>query len=64
LQNNTDAVASANLVLLPAGGASTFVDLIVGVVIIFALLGILALVGRRRQAKARERARANAQSRR
>ena len=54
----------ANLVLLPFGGAGTIVDLIVGIVIIFAALGVLALVGRRRQASAREKARATAQANR
>src|SRR4051795_12676778 len=44
----------AELVSLPFGGFSTFVALIVGVVIVIAALGALTLVGRRRQAKAKE----------
>jgi hypothetical protein len=46
----------AKLVTLPFGGAGTFVSLLLGLVIILALLGLLALLGRRRQAKARARA--------
>jgi hypothetical protein len=46
------------LVSLPFGGASTVVSLLLGVVVIAAILGVLALFGRRRQARAREKARA------
>jgi uncharacterized integral membrane protein len=46
------------LVALPFGGASTGLSLILGVVVIAAILGVLALVGRRRQARARAKARA------
>jgi hypothetical protein len=46
------------LVALPFGGVSTGLGLLLGVVLIAAVLGVLALVGRRRQARARERARA------
>jgi hypothetical protein len=46
------------LVALPFGGVGTGVGLLLGVVVIAAALGILALVGRRRQARAREKARA------
>jgi hypothetical protein len=46
------------LVALPFGGVSTGLGLLLGVVVIAAVLGVLALVGRRRQARARERARA------
>jgi uncharacterized integral membrane protein len=46
------------LVALPFGGVSTGLGLLLGVVVIAAIIGILALVGRRRQARARERARA------
>jgi hypothetical protein len=46
------------LVALPFGGVSTGLALILGVVVIAAIIGVLALVGRRRQARARERARA------
>jgi hypothetical protein len=46
----------AKLVTLPFGGTGTFVSLLLGLVIILALLGLLALLGRRRQAKARARA--------
>jgi hypothetical protein len=50
----------AKLITLPFGGAGTFLSLIIGVVIILVALGVLALLGRRRQAKARENARAKA----
>ncbi len=43
----------AKLVALPFGGAGTIVSLLLGMVIILAILGLLALFGRRRQAKAR-----------
>src|SRR4051812_8910961 len=42
----------AKLIALPFGGVGSFVALILGVVIIVAILGVLALFGRRRQAKA------------
>ncbi len=48
----------AKLVTLPFGGAGTIVTLLLGIVIIAVILGILALFGRRRQATAREKARA------
>ncbi|MFL5884966.1 MAG: hypothetical protein ACJ77M_07850 [Thermoleophilaceae bacterium] len=48
----------AELVALPFGGVSTFLALIIGVVIVVAALGVLTLVGRRRQAKAQEARRA------
>ena len=48
----------AKLVSLPFGGASTLVTLLLGIVVIAAILGALALFGRRRQATAREKARA------
>jgi hypothetical protein len=44
------------LVALPFGGVSTAGGLLLGVVVIALVLGVLALVGRRRQARARERA--------
>jgi hypothetical protein len=50
----------AKLIALPFGGAGTLVALALGVVIILAILGALALLGRRRQAKARDAARAKA----
>src|ERR671935_2388732 len=46
------------LVALPFGGVGTGLGLLLGVVVIAAVLGVLALVGRRRQARAREKARA------
>jgi hypothetical protein len=46
----------AKLVTLPFGGTGTLVSMLLGLVIILALLGLLALLGRRRQAKARARA--------
>ena len=46
------------LVALPFGGVSTAGGLLLGVVVIALVLGVLALVGRRRQARARERAQA------
>ena len=51
----------AKLIALPFGGVGTFVGLLLGVVIIVAILGVLALFGRRRQARAQERARDQAQ---
>src|SRR3954447_23226790 len=47
----------AKLVALPFGGVSTFAAILLGVVIVVAALGILALFGRRRQKRAQERAR-------
>jgi hypothetical protein len=44
----------ASLVALPFGGASTGAALLIGLVIVVAALGVLTLLGRRRQAKARE----------
>ena len=53
----------AELGALPFGGTSTFLALIIGVVIVIAALGTLTLVGRRRQAKATEARRAAATGR-
>ncbi len=47
------------LVSLPFGGVSLAGGLLLGLLVIVAALGILALFGRRRQAKARDRAEAN-----
>ena len=47
------------LVSLPFGGTSTTLALILGVVVIVAILGALALYGRLRQKRAREKARAS-----
>src|SRR3954466_15036607 len=47
----------AKLVALPFGGVSTFAAILLGVLIVVIALGVLTLVGRRRQAKAREKAR-------
>jgi hypothetical protein len=46
------------LVALPFGGAGTVVSVLLGLVVIAAIIGGLALFGRRRQARAREKARA------
>jgi uncharacterized membrane protein YuzA (DUF378 family) len=46
------------LVALPFGGTSTLVSVLLGIVVIAAILGVLTLFGRRRQATAREKARA------
>ena len=46
------------LVALPFGGVSTAGGLLLGVVVIALILGVLALVGRRRQARAKARAQA------
>jgi hypothetical protein len=46
------------LVALPFGGAGTIVSVLLGIVVIAAILGVLTLFGRRRQATAREKARA------
>ena len=48
----------AKLVALPFGGVGTVGGMFLGLLIIVAVLGVLALVGRRRQKKAQERARA------
>ena len=42
----------AKLVALPFGGVGTFGAILLGLVIVAAILGVLALLGRRRQAKA------------
>jgi hypothetical protein len=47
----------AKLVALPFGGVGTFGGLLLGLLIVIVVLGVLALVGRRRQAKAQEKAR-------
>jgi len=47
----------AKLVALPFGGIGTLGAVLIGVLIIVVALGILTLVGRRRQTKARERQR-------
>jgi hypothetical protein len=47
----------AKLVALPFGGIGTLGALLIGVLIIVVALGILTLLGRRRQTKARERQR-------
>jgi hypothetical protein len=43
----------AKLVALPFGGVGTFGALLLGLVIVVAILGVLTILGRRRQAKAR-----------
>ena len=48
----------AKLVALPFGGVGTAAGLLLGVLLITLVLGVLALVGRRRQARARARAQA------
>src|SRR3954464_4605875 len=50
----------AKLVALPFGGVGTLGALLVGFVIIAAVLGVLTLLGRRREAEARAAARAQA----
>jgi hypothetical protein len=50
------------LIALPFGGASSLAAVFLGILLIVAILGVLALVGRRRQARARAKA-AAAQSR-
>jgi hypothetical protein len=50
--------AIVKLVALPFGGAGTAGALLLGLVLIVVVLGVLVLVGRRRQQKAREAARA------
>ena len=47
----------AKLVALPFGGVGTFGGLLLGLVIVAAILGVLTLLGRRRQAKAQAAAR-------
>lgn len=49
----------AKLVALPFGGVGTIGGLLLGLVLIVAVLAILALLGRRRQARARARASAS-----
>ncbi len=46
----------AKLVALPFGGVGTIGGLLLGMLIVIAVLGVLALLGRRRQARARARA--------
>ncbi|MEX1142354.1 MAG: hypothetical protein WD399_06025 [Thermoleophilaceae bacterium] len=48
----------AKLVALPFGGVGTIGSVLLGILIVVAVLGILALLGRRRQAKAAAAARA------
>jgi len=48
----------AKLIALPFGGASTAGAILLGILIIAAIIGVLALLGRRRQRKAQARARA------
>ena len=48
---------TAKLLLLPIGGSSTFGALTVGVLVVLVALGVLAFVGKRKQARAREKAR-------
>jgi hypothetical protein len=47
----------AKLVALPFGGVGTLGAILLGVVIVVAVLAVLTLVGRRRQTRAREKAR-------
>jgi len=47
----------AKLVALPFGGVGTFGGLLLGLVIVVAVLGVLTLLGRRRQARAQAAAR-------
>jgi hypothetical protein len=47
----------AELIALPFGGVSLFGGIFLGLVIVIAVLGVLALLGRRRQARARAAAR-------
>jgi hypothetical protein len=46
----------ASLIALPFGGAGVAGGLLLGLLLVVAALGVLALVGRRRQAKARDKA--------
>ncbi|MDP2710544.1 MAG: hypothetical protein Q8O56_04940 [Solirubrobacteraceae bacterium] len=48
----------AKLVLLPFGGGGTFASIGIGVLIVIVSLAVLALVGKRKQAAARKKARA------
>jgi hypothetical protein len=52
-----------SLISLPFGGVGTGGGLFLGFLLVVAVLGVLALVGRRRQRKAREQAQARATSR-
>jgi hypothetical protein len=52
----------ANLVALPFGGVGTLGALLIGFLIIVAVLGVLTLLGRRRQARAQETARAQSRA--
>lgn len=45
------------LIALPFGGVSTGLSIVLGLLVIVAILGVLAFIGRRRQAAARARAR-------
>jgi hypothetical protein len=54
----------AKLIALPFGGVGTFGGLLLGLVVIIVLLGLLALFGRRRQARAQARAREQVEARR
>ena len=54
----------AKLVALPFGGVSSLGAILLGLAIVVVALGVLALVGRRRQGKARERAREEARAQR
>jgi hypothetical protein len=47
----------AKLIALPFGGVGTFGAVLLGLLIVVAVLGVLTLLGRRRQAKAKETAR-------
>jgi hypothetical protein len=47
----------AKLIALPFGGVGTFFGIVLGLVIVVAILGLLTLFGRRRQAKAQAAAR-------
>lgn len=47
---------AAKLVALPFGGVGAIGGLLLGILIVLAVLGVLALLGRRRQARARARA--------
>ncbi|HWH45578.1 MAG TPA: hypothetical protein VNT32_12685 [Thermoleophilaceae bacterium] len=47
----------AKLIALPFGGAGTIVSILLGLVVIIAILGVLTVVGRRRQARAQAAAR-------
>jgi hypothetical protein len=50
----------ASLIALPFGGTSTGAALLIGLLIVLAVLGVLTLLGRRRQAKQREQRAAGA----